>query len=198
MRHIFIVLLVCLGFGVSALADGRVFPPDNCSTASPFMAFNATPDSNTYCINGQSVLSNALPVCVDGQQVVKEGGQFVCKNPPEENEEAQNLTIPDCAPGEVLTGSGGVLACAGQQPAVPSGSWCGVRGVSCAGAISAPYIYKSPNKPCNGVTLTSSCVPDSEPMAYKVTAPTNCPSGYTGVILLSAYSNIKDVTCIKD
>ncbi|MFZ1102756.1 MAG: hypothetical protein WAN86_07955 [Hyphomicrobiaceae bacterium] len=59
MDRILLALVFCLGFGASAFADGRVFPPDNCSSASPFMAFDATPNSNTYRINGQNVLTNA-------------------------------------------------------------------------------------------------------------------------------------------
>jgi hypothetical protein len=106
MHRIFIALLLCLGFAASAHAEGgRAFPPDNCSGANPFMAFNGVETGgNTYCINGQSVLSNALPGCGDGQQVVFEGGQFVCKT--------ASGTPPNCAAGQFLTFTNGNYGCA--------------------------------------------------------------------------------------
>jgi hypothetical protein len=48
MYRIVFALFFCFGLASHALADGRVFPPDNCSTGSPFMAFTAAPGSNTY------------------------------------------------------------------------------------------------------------------------------------------------------
>jgi hypothetical protein len=87
-----------------ALADGRAFPPDNCTNTNPFMAFDGVASGgNTYCINGQNVLSNALPGCSPNQQVVFNGTSFICQD--------NLLDTPDCGPGQFLTSSGGTLSC---------------------------------------------------------------------------------------
>ena len=108
MSRILVALLLCLGLGASAHADGRVFPPDNCSTANPFMAFNATPDSNTYCINGQNVMRNAIPVCAADQIVSFNGSAFYCRN--------SEIELPVCAPGQVLTSNGASISCTTADP----------------------------------------------------------------------------------
>jgi hypothetical protein len=143
MNRILLALLFGLGFGASALADGRVFPPDNCSTSSPFMAFSAIEGSNTYCTNGQDIFHNAIPACAADQIVAFNGASFYCKSaadaPPNcgpnqvltfANDAYAcvaagegNLTIPSCSPPQVLTGSGGSLTCT-----TPStGASCGAR-----------------------------------------------------------------------
>ena len=90
----------------SALADRVAFPPDNCSGANPFMAFDGvTTGGNTYCINGQSVLNNALlPGCNDGQAVTYEGGKFICKT-------VSTDTPPTCSAGQFLTYNGTSFSC---------------------------------------------------------------------------------------
>lgn len=123
MVRILTAVLFCLVFAVSASADGRVFPPDDCTNTSPFMAFNGvTGGGNTYCINGQSILTNALPACGAGQVVAHNGASFYCK--------PSELEVPACAPGEFLTSDGdsfictsaSVPTCAGNQVLTYNGS----------------------------------------------------------------------------
>ena len=69
MRALFLGLFFTLAFATASLADGRAFPPDDCSVASPFMAFTGIDGSNTFCNSGQDVLTNAIPNCAAGQVV---------------------------------------------------------------------------------------------------------------------------------
>ena len=146
-------ILSCLAFCLTlflshapALADGRAFPPDDCSNTSPFMAFNGVASGgNTYCRSGQDVLQNAIPACTADQVVAYNGSLFYCKTseieaPTCAAEEfltydgtsfsCSSTIIPSCPSGEVLTGSG-VLACVAQ-----SGS-----GASCGAASKTLYYY---------------------------------------------------------
>jgi hypothetical protein len=167
MSRIFLALLFCLGFGASALADGKVFPPDNCSTANPFMAFNGVADNgNTYCSSGQDIFHNAIPTCAPDQIVAYNGTEFYCTD--------NTLNPPTCAPGEVLTGSGGSFTCVAQSSGSPTGSWCGLATAnfgfvqwvtpSCSTASYSSVFT------CNGSSVTSSC-----------------PSGYTLQSAMTAY-----------
>ena len=103
MRGIIISLLLAVAlFTQNASADGRAFPPDNCSITSPFMAFTAVDGSNTYCNSGQDVFLNALPNCLADQQVTFDGAQFICKAAP---------TLPACGANEVLSSNGTQFVC---------------------------------------------------------------------------------------
>jgi hypothetical protein len=106
MYHLLVIpVLAAALLSSQALADGRAFPPDGCSGTNPFMAFDGVASGgNTYCINGQNVLSNALPGCSPNQQVVFNGTSFICQD--------NLLDTPDCGPGQFLTSSGGTLSCA--------------------------------------------------------------------------------------
>jgi hypothetical protein len=89
-----------------AFADGRAFPPDNCSGANPFMAFNGvTSGGNTYCIDGQTVLNNALSTCDTDQVIAFNGSAFYCKT-------IELDAPPACGPGEFLTSNGSSFSCA--------------------------------------------------------------------------------------
>ena len=102
--HLYALFLAILFTG-PALASGVAFPPDNSNTGNPFMAFNGVAaGGNTYCIDGQSVLSNALPGCGANQQVIFNGTSFICQD--------NVFDTPDCGPGQFLTSSGGTLSCA--------------------------------------------------------------------------------------
>ena len=90
----------------SAFAEGRAFPPDNCTGTNPFMAFNGVASNgNTYCINGQSVLSNALPGCSPNQQVIFDGTSFICQD------SSSDLNLPSCGAGQFLTSDGTNFSC---------------------------------------------------------------------------------------
>ena len=106
MHGIFIALVLCVGFAAPAFADRVAFPPDNCTGTNPFMAFDGVATGgNTYCINGQSVLTNALlPGCNDGQAVTYEGGKFICKT-------VSTDTPPTCSAGQFLTYNGTSFSC---------------------------------------------------------------------------------------
>jgi len=114
MRNLVIALLlaICLPMA-TAVADGRAFPPDNCSVSSPFMAFTAIDGSNTYCTNGQGVLSNALPSCGADQVVAFNGSAFYCK--------PSEFNVPACAPGEFLTSdNGSSFSCVPKSADIPT------------------------------------------------------------------------------
>jgi len=116
--RLFLAALFCVLFASSAFADGRAFPPDHCSTNTPFMAFTGVDGSNTFCDSGQDVLNNALPksICGDGQVVVKQGNGFICKDDP---------AAPTCPSGQVLTFlSGSGFTCVNPQASVPN---CGAN-----------------------------------------------------------------------
>jgi ribosomal protein S27AE len=83
--------------------DSRAFPPDNCTTGSPFMGFTGVNGSNTFCNSGQDILSNAIPTCAAGQIVAHDGSKFYCK---------AELNVPTCTPGTFLSFDGTNYTCA--------------------------------------------------------------------------------------
>jgi hypothetical protein len=106
MRHIFLCLLLLTLFvpGHAIAEGGRAFPPDGCSGTNPFMAFDGVATGgNTYCINGQSVLNNALPGCNANQQVIYDGTTFICQD--------TALNVPTCGSGQFLTYNGTSFSC---------------------------------------------------------------------------------------
>ena len=115
--RILLTALCCAFLASSAHASGlatnfRAFPPDNCSTSSPFMAFTGADGSNTFCDSGQDIFMNALPGCAANQQVVFNGSKFVCKD-------AAN--VPTCPAGQVLTFlSGSGFTCVNGNASVPT------------------------------------------------------------------------------
>lgn len=131
MQRLLLTAGLCLLVPTLALADGRAFPPDGCSTLSPFMAFTAVNNSNTYCTDGQGILTNALPSCSEGQHVEFSGGKFVCANSEGPNAcgPTQVLTfttsgymcvdkganVPTCAANQFLTYNGSTFQCAATQ-----------------------------------------------------------------------------------
>ena len=107
MRHLFIALcalVLTISFASSAQADGRAFPPDNCSTGSPFMAFTGVDGSNTFCNSGQDIFKNALPSCGTGQVVAYDGSKFYCK---------AEVNVPTCQSGTFLSFDGTNYTCNG-------------------------------------------------------------------------------------
>jgi hypothetical protein len=136
MASLFYALLFAILFTSPALAEGgRAFPPDNCSSGNPFMAFDGVETGgNTYCINGQSVLSNALPGCAPNQQVIFDGTAFVCKaggTPPNcaagefltftnGNYGCASTSVPTCAANQVLTYNGSAFVCVAKSASIPT------------------------------------------------------------------------------
>jgi hypothetical protein len=193
----------------SALAEGRVFPPDDCTAAAPFMAFTGADGSNTYCNTGQDIFHNALPVCgpeqvvsyngvtfycrdldnnvptcVAGQFLTYNGTSYVCATPAGGSTAPTLPTIPNCASGEVLTGINGALACTAVTTAAPEaevGSWCGYVEGYCPSGTRTSYNKKVA---CNGVELNLPCeyMDSGEGGAWSAVPPTNCPIGYYGVL----------------
>jgi hypothetical protein len=94
------------------------------------------PDSKTYCINGQSVLSNALPGCGSDQVVVNNGSGFICKDGPSNCAAGEFLTftsgaygcastdVPTCGADQVLTFNGSAFICVAKSGSIPS---CGAN-----------------------------------------------------------------------
>ena len=112
MRTIFAAALITLSLATNlAQADGRAFPPDNCTAESPFMAFTGVDGSNTFCNSGQDVLSNALPDCQANQQVAFDGTRFVCENKP---------APPVCTANQVLTYTASGFVCVTKGAEVPT------------------------------------------------------------------------------
>ena len=106
MRSFLYALFLAILFTGPALADRVAFPPDNCNTGNPFMAFDGVATGgNTYCINGQSVLSNALPGCSPNQQVIFNGTSFICQD------SSSDLNLPSCGAGQFLTSDGTNFSC---------------------------------------------------------------------------------------
>jgi putative Ig domain-containing protein len=138
MNRIIIMLLFCLGFAASAHADGRVFPPDNCSVASPFMAFNAIADSNVYCNSGQQIFQHALPACLPDQVVTFTGGSFVCKNV---------ANPPNCGEGEFLTFTNDAYGCGAVDSDIPT---CGPNQVLSYNGVEFVCVPHTGNIPACG------------------------------------------------
>lgn len=103
--------LFCVVLASSAHADGRAFPPDNCTTGSPFMAFTGVDGSNTFCNSGQDIFKSALPNCAAGQQITYDGAQFTCENKPD---------VPACAADQVLTFTGNSYLCIKRTDTIPT------------------------------------------------------------------------------
>jgi hypothetical protein len=187
MHYIIIALLLCIGLAALALAQnatsGRAFPPDNCSGTNPFMAFNGVATGgNTYCINGQSVLSNALPGCAPNQQVIYDGTSFICQDP------GSDLNIPACGAGQFLTYNGTSFSCGSTNVPAGGGSstttvvyqpgmWCGSALAVCngPGSNNASYRYRVP---CQGSNLSVSCSNVDGSPYYIPTSWTGCPAGF--------------------
>jgi hypothetical protein len=222
MNRILLALLLCLGFDASALADGKVFPPDNCSATKPFMAFNGVADNgNTYCSSGQDIFHNAIPACAPDQIVAYDGTQFYCTdntlNPPtcapgevltsngSSFQCTATLTVPTCGPGEVLTGSGGTLTCVAQASAGPSGSWCGLAADTEATGYTPSGGWQTVAN-CQGQPIvTTSCHTAGNPQCVSYAGGygvlPNCPSGYTFKAYFSGSDSVNDHyfgTCIKN
>jgi hypothetical protein len=104
--YAFCVAIAILSASTPAFAtnDSRAFPPDNCTTGSPFMGFTGVSGSNTFCNSGQDILNNAIPTCGDGMQVAHEGGKFICK---------AQTNVPTCQPGTFLSFDGTNYTCNG-------------------------------------------------------------------------------------
>jgi hypothetical protein len=158
MRYsiVFAVTVVISALAGPAQANGRAFPSDNCSEETPFMAFTAVANSNTYCATGQDIFQNALPNCSTNQVVAFDGTHFICKDP-----DTGGSDVPNCAAGQVLTRTDGTLSCVSTQSntTAASGTWCGAatRSGPLACEIDAQwYEYKSVTT-CNGQSVTSSC-----------------------------------------
>jgi hypothetical protein len=118
MRHLLLVLLLAFaiiaGTISGAKADGVAFPPANCSAAQPFMSFNGpVNNNNTYCSDGQFVLTNALPNCTEGQEVVFSGGKFICQTDP-------SSKVPTCGQDQVLTYNGADFICVNRTDKIPT------------------------------------------------------------------------------
>jgi hypothetical protein len=161
---------VCVVIAVLAAApawaanDSRAFPPDNCSVGSPFMGFTGINGSNTFCNSGQDILNNAIPACTNGQQVVKENGKFICKNP---------TNVPSCSPNEFLSFDGesytckssGVATCGTNQVLTFNGSsyFCVNRDATIPVCAANQFLTYNGSYQCASVNTPS--IP-------------NCPSGY--------------------
>lgn len=103
--------LFCAALASSAYADGRAFPPDDCSEAAPFMSFTGIDGTNTFCNSGQTIFRNALPDCTAGQQVSYDGKQFTCDDKP---------NVPTCAADQVLTYTGNSYLCIKRTDTIPT------------------------------------------------------------------------------
>ena len=166
MRHIIAALIVgALCIPGYLLADGRVFPPDNCTDTNSFMAFNGvTAGGNTYCINGQQVLSNAIPNCAPDQIVSHDGSKFYCKD---------GGTPPACAAGEFLTSDGAELSCSSTN--VPT---CAANYVLTYNGSSFVCVPKSASVPTCAANqfLTYNGTSFQCAATQSLTIP-NCPAG---------------------
>ena len=111
MRYVLFAFLFTFCLAAPAWADGRAFPPDNCTTGSPFMAFTGVDGSNTFCNSGQDILLNALPSCGVNQQVIFDGSKFICED---------KAIAPICAADQVLSYSQGGFVCVTKGSSVPT------------------------------------------------------------------------------
>ena len=156
-----------------AANDHRAFPPDNCTTGSPFMGFTGVDGSNTFCNSGQDILNNAIPTCGDGMQVAHEGGKFICK---------AQTNVPTCQPGTFLSFDGTNYTCNGTGVAT-----CGANQVLTFNGTSYFCVNKDATIPiCTAnqfLTYNGSyqCAAVQTPAALNVT----CPAGQ----VLSGFSN---------
>jgi len=152
--RILLTVLCVLFLSGNALADGRAFPPDNCSEQTPLMAFTAIQNSNTYCTSGQDIFRNALGNCKAGEQIVYDGGHFICQPAP-------NTTPPVCGAGQVLTSDGASVTCVDKDAASattgPSGSWCGMATYYNTGSCANANAGYTSVATCNGQSVVNSC-----------------------------------------
>jgi hypothetical protein len=166
MRAVLLILLFLITASSPALAanDSRAFPPDGCSTTSPFMGFTGINGSNTFCNSGQDVLDNALPTCGEGEQIVRSGGKFICK---------PQVNVPSCTPGTFLSFDGanytcqstGVATCNDNQVLTFNGSsyFCVNKDASIPVCSANQFLTYNGSYQCAAVV--------------QPTIP-NCPSGY--------------------
>jgi hypothetical protein len=98
-----VALLLC-GPVMAANGNVTVFPPIGCSAATPYFSWDGQ-QSQTSCQDGQQVLRNAIPGCLDGQAVEKENGVFICRDIP------ALIEPPTCTTNQFLTYDGDVYKC---------------------------------------------------------------------------------------
>jgi hypothetical protein len=136
MRFILVMIVGAL-LASGARAESVVFPPtnkDECIEGEAELLSWHRSAKGTYCLSGQDVLRNALPICGEGQYVAREGGKFVCKSQqsiPTCGEDeflsyesgsyiCRGLSRPDCQPDEVLTADGTAFYCVKKSDAIPT------------------------------------------------------------------------------
>jgi hypothetical protein len=99
---------------------------------------------------------------------------------------SSSITIPTCAPGEVVTANGSALTCTDAE----RGSWCGLVEASCSGPTAPSYRKRIP---CNGTNITATCVAsgdaggDAGSYWWEVRF-SNCPPGYYPTTDAPAYN----------
>ncbi len=139
MRHLFLTLLLVFAVVASSPAFARdpnatVFPPAGCSRSEQRVITWQDGTTTTMCATGQQVMNLAIPVCGEGQFVVREGGQFICKtvaSPPAcgANEfltfDGRSYTcgatnVPTCAANQVLTFNGSGFICVNRTDEIPT------------------------------------------------------------------------------
>ncbi len=175
----------CLFSLVAATAfanqKATVFPPAGCSSGEQRVITWQDGTSTTVCATGQQVMNLAIPACMDGQTVVKEGGQFTCKtvpNPPvcgvnefltfDGRSYACGATdVPTCGADQVLTFNGSGFICVNRTDEIPT---CAVNqfltyngSFQCASTqqINIPVCGADEVVKSNGVTLYCDDLPDT-------------------------------------
>ncbi|HEX2859285.1 MAG TPA: hypothetical protein VHP58_03710 [Alphaproteobacteria bacterium] len=119
--------------------------------------------------------------------------------------QAQMVGMPlvSTSVGGVVSGTYGYFRNISATSIAAPGTWCGLRQVYgyCINA-STPR-YTGANIACNGNTLAASCTYYPDIDVYVHTNPTNCPSGYTGILVSGGYvpsvgSSVASLTCVKN
>lgn len=99
--------------------------------------------------------------------------------------------------GGVVSGTYGNFRYVSATNLAVTGTWCGLRQVTgyCANATTPNYT--GANIACAGTTITGICTYNDDAGAY-AHAGANCPSGYTGMIIVANGVNLSPLTCVRN
>ena len=91
----------------AAPQTSTVFPPvtvqnQPCGSDQLRVLSWAAGATSTVCLTGQEVMTLAIPSCTPNQEVIYDGGKFVCQSP---------VTIPTCTAEQYLSYEGGTYIC---------------------------------------------------------------------------------------